>query len=290
MIKIITDSAADIPREEVEKYNITVMAIPITIDGETYMEGEDFTTKEFYKMLGKAKALPTTAQVTSFRFLETFRDVAEEGYSSIVCFTITSAGSGIYEAALLAKDAFMEEQPALAENMTIDIVDGRSYTYDYGHAVVDAAKAAQNGRSVEDVIQVFRHRREGYQVYFGLTNLDYAKKSGRITSAAAFVGELMGFRPLMTIHNGGTDTLFKVRGDQKLVEAMVKMYQERRSGDGRGFYILYADNKTMGQQLRKQIEKTTKDKCLGEYYIGASVTINAGPTVFGVIMPVDQVK
>lgn len=290
MIKVITDSAADIPKEEAQRYEIDVLAIPINIDGETFMEGEDMTAKEFYKKLGKAKALPTTAQVTAMRYLDAYRRAAEMGYEEIVCITITSQGSGMFDAACLAKEMFAEDHPQLAERTTIQVLDSGSYTYDYGHAVVDAARAAAEERPLEEVLQVFRRRREGYQVYFGLTNLTYAKKSGRVTSAAAFVGEMMGFRPIMTIHNGGTDTLGKVRGDAKLVEALVKLYQDRRSADGRGFYILYADNKAMGTQLRKAIEKETKDRCLGEYYIGASVTINAGPTVFGVVVPVDLVK
>ena len=290
LVKIITDSAADIPREEAQKYDIDVLAIPITIDGETYMEGEDLTTAEFYKLLGRAKELPTTAQVTPYRYLEAFEKAARAGYDHIVCVTINAKGSGMFEAAQLAKELFAEEQPVLAEQVTVDVLDSGAYTYIYGHAVVDAARAAAEGKSREDVVQVFLRRSESYQVYFGLTNLDYARRSGRVTTAAAFVGEVLGFRPVLTVRGGGIDTIAKVRGDQKLVAAMLDLYKERRSGDGRGFYTVYADNKAMGQQLRKLIEKETKDKCLGEYYIGASVTINSGPTVFGVLVPVDQIK
>lgn len=127
------------------------------------------------------------------------------------------------------------------------------------------------------------------QVYFGLTNLDFAKKSGRITSAAAFVGEILGFRPLLTIHNGGTDTIQKVRGDHKLIPAMVEHFQKQAVDDGRGFYIVHARDKELAKELRKTLEKTTGRKCLGEYLIGASVTTNAGPTVFGVMVPVEKI-
>lgn len=290
MIKIITDSAADIPRAEAEHYNIDVLAIPITLNGKTYMEGEDFDSPAFYKLLHTAKELPTTAQVTALRYYDAFSRAVREGARHIVCVTITSKGSGMYDAARVAKGFIFDEQPALRETVTIDVVDSGSYTYDYGHAVVDMAKGACQGKSLEDVLAIFRRRRETYQTYFGLTNLDYAKKSGRITSAAAFVGEVMGFRPIMTLHNGGTDTIGKVRGDQKLLTALLQLFQDRYSHDGRGFYILYSENKAMGVSLRKAIEKDTGVKCAGEYYIGASVTINAGPTVFGVTIPVDQVK
>ena len=138
-------------------------------------------------------------------------------------------------------------------------------------------------------MELIHRELESHQVYFGLTNLDFAKKSGRITSTAAFVGELLGFRPLLTIHNGETDTIQKVRGDHKLVSAMVEKFQNQASSDGRGFYIVHAQSPELTKDLRKALEKATTRKCLGEYLIGASVTTNAGPTVFGVIVPVDKI-
>ena len=143
-------------------------------------------------------------------------------------------------------------------------------TYVYGHAVVAAAKAAQEGKGREEVLELLRRELSTWQVYFAMTNLDFAKKSGRITSTAAFVGEVLGFRPLLTIHNGETDTIQKVRGDHKLIPTMVDYFKKRVSDDGRGFYIVHARDKELAKELRKTLEKTTGRKCLGEYLIGAS--------------------
>ena len=103
------------------------------------------------------------------------------------------------------------------------------------------------------------------------------------------MGVLLGFRPLLSIHNGETDTIQKVRGDHKLVDAMVDRFQKQATDDGRGFYIVHAQSEELTKELRKRLEKATKRKCLGEYRIGASVTTNAGPTVFGVIVPVEKI-
>ena len=287
MLKIITDSAADVPQNEVQTYNIRVMGIPITVDGVSYRESVDFTSEEYYGMLTAAKAIPTTAQITLMEFADVFREEIAAGNRQLICITITAQGSGIYNAACLARKMVLEEQPE--GEVTIDVVDSASYTYVYGHAVVAAAKAAQEGKSREEVLEVLHRELTTWQVYFGLTNLDFAKKSGRITSTAAFVGEVLGFRPLLTIHNGETDTIQKVRGDRKLVTAMVEKFQNRASNDGRGFYIVHARDKELAKELRKTLEKTTGRKCLGEYLIGASVTTNAGPTVFGVIVPTEGI-
>lgn len=286
MLKIITDSAADVPNKEAEEYSIRIMPIPITVDGVTYRESVDFTSEEYYPMLLGASSIPTTAQITPMEFAGAFREEIALGNREIICVTITSRGSGIYNAACLARKMVLEE---LGEEAAIDIVDSAAYTYVYGHAVVKAAKAAKEGKGREAVLELLRRELTTWQVYFGLTNLDFAKKSGRITSTAAFVGEVLGFRPLLTIHNGETDTIQKVRGDRKLVTAMVEKFQNRASNDGRGFYIVHARDRELAKELRKTLEKTTGRKCLGEYLIGASVTTNAGPTVFGVIVPTENI-
>lgn len=289
MLKIITDSAADVPRAEAEEYGIRIMPIPITVDGTTYREGVDFTSEEYYPMLLGASTIPTTAQITPMEFASAFLEEIAAGNRELICVTITARGSGIYNAACLAKNMVLEELPAGEAPVTIEVVDSGAYTYVYGHVVVKAAKAAKEGTPLPEVLELIHRELESHQVYFGLTNLDFAKKSGRITSTAAFVGELLGFRPLLTIHNGETDTIQKVRGDHKLVSAMVEKFQNQASSDGRGFYIVHAQSPELTKDLRKALEKATKRKCLGEYLIGASVTTNAGPTVFGVIVPVDKI-
>ncbi len=289
MIKIITDSAADVPKKEAEEYGIRIMPIPITVDGVTYREGVDFTSEEYYEILTSAKAIPTTAQITPMEFAEAFREEIAAGNRQLICITITSQGSGIYNAACLSRQMVLEERSSEEDEVTIDIVDSAAYTYVYGHAVVKAAKAVREGMDREGVLELLRRELTTHQVYFGLTNLDFAKKSGRITSTAAFVGEVLGFRPLLTIHGGETDTIQKVRGDHKLVSAMVERFQKQAAPDGRGFYIVHARDKELARELKKTLEKTTGRKCLGEYLIGASVTTNAGPTVFGVLVPVDHI-
>lgn len=288
LLRLITDSAADIPQKEVRTYNIRVMAIPITIDGVTYRESVDFTSQEYYKMLTDAAAIPTTAQITPIEFADAFREEIAAGNRELICATITARGSGIYDAACLARKMVLEEVPA-GEEISIEVVDSASYTYGYGHAVVAAAKAAKEGKSFQEVLDILRRELTTWQVYFAMTNLDFAKKSGRITSTAAFVGEVLGFRPLLTLHNGETDTIRKVRGDHKLVPTMLEIFQERVTDDGRGFYILHARDKELPKQLRKALEKASGRKCLGEYLIGASVTTNAGPTVFGMVVPTDGI-
>ena len=285
MIKIITDSAADIPAKELAEGQIEIMSIPITVDGVTYREGKDFTSEEYYQMLAKARSIPVHAQVTMLEYSEAFRKAIEEGYNNIICVTITAKGSGMYDAACLAKKVILEEQPVLAEEVTIDVIDSKGYTYVYGQAVVAAANAVKEGKSRQEVLEILRQHLEGYQAVVGLTNLSYAKHSGRITTVAAFVGEVMGFRPILRLTNGELKTEAKVRGDSKLIESLAQIFIKEAANDGRPYYIICADCMDNAQELKKQISKGSHIKCGGIYRIGGAVTTNAGPTVFGVIIP-----
>ena len=285
MIKIITDSAADIPAKELAEGQIEIMSIPITVDGVTYREGRDFTSEEYYQMLAAAKSIPVHAQVTMLEYSEAFRKAIKEGYNNIICVTITSKGSGMYDAACLAKKVILEEQPVLAEEVTIDVIDSKGYTYVYGLAVVAAARAVKEGKSRDQVLEVLRQHLDGYQAIVGLTNLSYAKHSGRITTVAAFVGEVMGFRPILRLVDGELKTEAKVRGDGKLIEALAQKFLEESVSDGRPYYIICADCMDNAQELKKLISKGSRIKCAGIYRIGGAVTTNAGPTVFGFIMP-----
>ena len=224
MIKLITDSAADVPKKEAEEYGIRVMPIPITVDGVTYREGVDFTSEEYYGILTSAKAIPTTAQITLVEFAEAFQEEIAQGNRHLICVTITSQGSGIYNAACLARKMVLEKQPAGGEEVTIDVVDSAAYTYVYGHAVVKAAKAAREGMDREGVLELLHRELTTYQVYFGLTNLDFAKKSGRITPSAAAIANVLNIKPVLTIQGEKLDSYAKVRGtrqsEKKMIEAL----------------------------------------------------------------------
>lgn len=285
MIKVITDSPSDIPLAEQEKYGITTLSVPITIDGVTYREGVDMTSEDYYTMLVNAQAVPTHAQITTLEWKEAFKEALAQGATGIVCVTITSKGSGIYDAACLARRQLVEDHPEDYSGITIDVVDSRSYTYVYGCAVVAGAKAAAQGGDREAVLAAVHAQLDSYTAFVGLTNLTYAKKSGRITTVAAFVGEVMGFRPILTLEDGALVTKSKVRGDHKLIETMGETYRQQVAEDGRPYYIICADSMENGKLLHKEIARHTKNPFGGYYRIGPSVTTNSGPTIFGFFAP-----
>ena len=280
-IKFITDSASDIPEEEARAYGIEVLPIPIAIDGKDYHERVDFTNREFYKLLTDAARIPVTSHIPHTRYAEVYRHAAEDGYRKIINVTINSKGSNMFAAANMGKDLFAEEYPELAEKTQITVIDSLCYTYTYGYAVVQAAKQAEEGKSYEEILTYLDDYFSRVETYFSVYNLDFAKKSGRISVAAACVGDMLGLRPIMSIIDGEIKIIEKVRGDKTVVPKLAQIARQRRRGEHTPFFAIRADRDEVGEELEKMLVKSFGKHavCLAE--AGASITINAGPNLVG---------
>lgn len=281
-IKFITDSASDISVEEARQYGIEVLPIPIAIDGKGYEEGVDFTNREFYKLLTDAAQIPVTSHITHTQYAEVYRHAAQDGYRKMIVVTINSKGSNMFAAANMAKDFFAEECPDLAEHTKITVIDSLCYTYTYGLGVVKAAQMAQEqGKSYGEIVDFLEDYFARVETYFSVYNLDFAKKSGRISVAAAFVGDMLGLRPIMSIIDGEIKIIDKVRGDKSVVPKLLQMAQTRRRGSDTPFFAIRASRDEVGEELEKLMIASFGKHAVGLVEAGACITINAGPNLAG---------
>lgn len=283
MIKFVTDSASDIPKTEEKEYGIDIMPVPITVGDKGYYERVDFTEKDFYKILDESESIPVTSHVTMISFASKYQEIYEAGYKDIIHVTISSTGSNMYNAAEAARESFYDSNEGAKEKINIYVIDSRTYSYAYGRAVIEGAKMARDGKSAIEIVEYMEDYFNRVEVYFSVYSLDYAKKSGRINVAAAFVGEVLGLRPIISIIDGKMKIIDRVRGEKnipdKLVEVMkMRLKEDRRYGIIKGSLQEPVDN------LKGLSKKEKKLECYGEYYAGASVTINSGPKVLGVIL------
>lgn len=282
-IKILTDSACDISKAEELDHDIKVMCFPVTLDGKSYRERQDFTNEQFYQMMDQCPDIPRTAQITQFEFMEEYQRFLEEGITDVIHVTICQKGSNTYGAAQMARNAFYEEHQGAEEKMKIHILDSRNYTGVYGYAVVEAARKAEKGASAEEIISFLEDWFDSAKVLFAAYTLEYVKKSGRVSCAAAFVGEVLGLRPLIRIEDGVSSTLEKVRGDKnilpRLMEAAVaEMVPQTPYIMITGSVPAYSNE--LAQMLTKRLgyppEMTVQ--------VGAAVAANAGHKVAGVVV------
>ena len=281
-IKLMTDSTSDIDPELEQSLDIQILCFPVTVDGVGYRERQDFTNTEFYQMLEHAVEFPTTAQLTAFEIQEAYEQALEEGYTDLIYVTIASQGSATYSNAIMARDAFYAQVPD-AEKLQIHVVDSKNYTGVYGYPVMQAAAKIKKGASVEEVLNYLTEWFQSAEVLFVPLTLKYAKRSGRISAAAAFAGELLGLKPLIRITDGVSKVETKIRGDKNIIPTMSKYIQQRMIP--RTPYSLVAGcDDTFANELKKELVKKLGYQPEHLFHIGATVSCNAGPDVVGIII------
>lgn len=280
-IKIVTDSGSDISYKNEDLYDIEILPFKITLGGESYTSRVDFDNSKFYEMMDETDEIPLTSQITSFEFGELYGELFEQEYTDVIYVGINSEGSSTYYNSVMAKDQFFEDNPDAVGKFNIYCIDSKSYSLCYGTAVVEAAKMVNKGYDAKEIVKFLREHLEKTVAYFGLYSLKYAKKSGRIPSAAALVGEILGVRPIMKLFNKKIETVSKVRGDSAIIPAVAEQTAEEIDRS-LPYYIIYGNNSALADEMTTVMTKLVGYPPSDSYQIGAAIAANAGPEVVGV--------
>ena len=182
----------------------------------------------------------------------------------------------------MAAEEFYSAHPEAKGKFTIYNIDGESYTGAYGYAVVQGAMKATKDVSAADIVAFMEDWIKNCVIFFAPYTLKYAKKSGRIPSAAAFVGEVMGLRPIMRIHDHAIVTETKVRGDKAIVPKILDLTVKEMIPQT-PYCIVYGNDESVRDEMVQAMTKKVGYPPAECYQIGAAIAINAGPKVTGVI-------
>lgn len=281
-IKIITDSASDISMQAEKDYNIKVIPFTVVLGDQAYTSRKDFDNEKFYQMMEESGEIPKTSQITAYQFEEIFKEYAEEGFEELILVLINSQGSATYQNALFARDNFYEEYPEYEKKMKITCHDSGSYTGAYGHLVVEAAKMLMNGAESEEINSFLAMEIPKRRVYFGMYDLTCAGKSGRIPTAAAFLGNTLGIKPIMKLADHEIVTAAKVRGDKKLLKKVTDLTVADIE-PGSPYQVVYAKNLKYRDEMIEKITAALGYGPVDTYQVGSEVAANAGLELAGVI-------
>lgn len=281
-IKFLTDSASDITDELEKKLDIQIMNFKVAMGDDSYTSRIDFDNEKFYKMLDDFDGIPVTSQITAFEYQETFEKLYSEGYTDVINTTINSKGSATYNNAVMAAEEFYSVHPEAKGKFTIYNIDGESYSGAYGYAVIQGAMKATKDVPAADIVAFMEDWIKNCVIFFAPYTLKYAKKSGRIPSAAAFVGEVMGLRPIMRIHDHAIVTETKVRGDKAIVPKILDLTVKEMIPQT-PYCIVYGNDESVRDEMAQAMTKKVGYPPVECFQIGAAIAINAGPKVTGVI-------
>ena len=282
-IMIVTDSCCDLSKETIEELGITVLPFTLTMGGETFREIFDKSTQEVYDLMASSDEIPTHSQISPLTFEETYKKLYDEGYTDVISVSINSQGSGTYNNSIIGKDDFFENNPEANGKMRIFNIDSKSYTVLYGYPIMEAVKKIRKGASVEEIVAYFDDWFRVSAIYAVPYNLKYARKSGRISAAKAFAGELLGLKPIIEFADGETNTVDKIRGEKNIVPKLVECVEKRMTPQT-PYIMLHGRDDTLAKEIEKELIKRTGRKAETYQSIGAVVSANIGPDIVAVLI------
>lgn len=282
-IMIVTDSCCDLSKETIEELGITVLPFTLTMGGETFREIFDKSTQEVYDLMASSDEIPKHSQISPLTFEETYKRLYDEGYTDVISVSINSQGSGTYNNSIIGKDDFFENNPEANGKMRIFNIDSKSYTVLYGYPIMEAVKKIRKGASVEEIVAYFDDWFKVSAMYAVPYNLKYARKSGRISAAKAFAGELLGLKPIIEFADGETNTVDKIRGEKNIVPKLVECVEKRMTPQT-PYIMLHGRDDTLAKEVEKELIKRTGRKAETYQSIGAVVSANIGPDIVAVLI------
>ncbi len=265
-VRIITDSSADMP----PALRGRVRAVPLAVRfGEReYQDGVTIHGAEFYEMLAQSPVLPTTSQPTPAAFEDVFREEVEAGHE-VVCITIASGLSGTYQSATIAAQEFPGR---------VFVVDSRTVAIGAGVLTAYALELVDRGLGGEEILRELMEKRKQVRLYAIVDTLEYLKKGGRLSAAAALVGGLLNIKPIICVEEGEIRVLGSARGMKKAC-AMLTQECEKHGGVNRWRPMLLGYTGQSDDQLRKYREENAAlwGGDVEASIVGAAIGVHAGP-------------
>ena len=269
-IALVTDSTCDLPKSVVKDKNITVIPLNVHFGEETFLDGIDLQSNEFFEKLSTSEIHPQTSQPSVGRFVETYNDLLKK-HDSILSLHISSKLSATYNSALQAQKEIGNEK--------IKVIDSMNGTLGLGAIVHHIADLNQKGESFENLVKE-AEKIIPNAIFMGLVpTLEYLAKGGRIGKARAFMGSLLKIKPILSAIDGEIQSVGKAR---TLIKGMDFIVDEMKNRKISKLFIVHANHEERANLLKEKTKDLIdpKDIIIAEF--GPVVGTHLGPGSFGV--------
>ena len=275
MIKMVTDSAADIPKSIAEELDIEILPFMINIDGKQIVADKNLTPQEFYKMVENCVEIPSTSQMSPADLEDIYRKIGAE--NTIIHITMSARGSGINNTSNLVAAQLNDE------GFDITVIDSGKFTMIIGDTVIKAAKMARSGASKQEIIDFTNENYARGTAYFLVDDLTFLKKGGRIKATTMAISKVLDIKPILFINDGLVEATRKVRGLKKSLSVLVDFIEERMENpEENEVMILDSDAPDKVEVIEEMIRERIKPKAITYAKIGPVITCHADPGLVGV--------
>ena len=276
-IAVVTDSTADLPANVYEENNIKIVPLHVRFGDETYREGVDLSSEEFYSKLVSSNIMPRTSQPAPHEFETVYRQLMDES-DGIVSIHMSSKLSGTYQSANIAANTIGCKN--------IHVIDSKSVSAGTGLLALEAARLSKLDITAQEIVDKVEAIKNRLRLFFTVDTFEYMVKNGRIGKATAWLGTLLSIRPIMAIANGVVEPIEKVRAsrDRALMrfaevaaEAMPKGYAIRGA-------VVHAVEPGRGETLKLALQELLPFEEMHVCSLGAGIGSHSGPGTIGVTL------
>ncbi|MGI6357559.1 MAG: DegV family protein [Bacillota bacterium] len=276
-IALVTDSTCDLPQEFRQAHDIHVVPLSVIFGDENLLDGVTVTPEQFFQRLRTSAVHPSTSQPAPGDFANVYRQLLEQ-YDQIISIHLSSALSGTYQAAQVAKDMFPDAD--------ISLVDTRSASVGLGWVVLLASKAIAAGKSVAEVVDICQQAAEQQHILLTVETLDWLERNGRIGKASALLGNLLNVRPILQIEDGVVGVYEKARGKmEKVLNRMVAAMPGLVPND-RPVYlgVVHAERPELAAKLAELVAEQYQVKEQMVTTVGPVIGVHTGPGTLGFVV------
>jgi DegV family protein with EDD domain len=272
-IAIVTDSVATVPEDLVKQYGIHVIPIHITWDKVRYHDGVDIKPGEFFKRLRKSHTLPTTSSGVMGEMSELFQSLQGK-VDGIVAILFSSKLGISYSSAINARE--------MVKGVPVEVIDSKFVLMGEGFAALEAARAAKNGATMEQVVKIANEMIGKVHTYFALDTFEYMRRGGRVSFSKAALATLLRVKPIMGLLDGKIEPVAKPRTMPAAIKAMVDIMKEKTTGTPLHVSVTHADNPKDAEILKNQIEASFTCKEMFFSEVTPVIGTHFGPGAVGV--------
>lgn len=252
MIKIMADSTCDLTQEIIERYDIGIAPLTVTIDGNEYKDKVDITPDEFFEMLKNVKTNPTTSMPSPTEYLKIIDQAIEDGYTEMLCICMSSGTSGSYRSARIAKDCFYEQHTD--SPIKIYVVNSKSMSHGSGYLILKSAMLRDQGLSFEELIDFNETYKTRVKHFLSVDDLNNLIRSGRLSNSSGFIGKVLQIKPIMSMRDGKGAIVAKERGSKKALAHYIREFKIRNDEDMTDFIIIgYSSDRKIAENLKQNI-------------------------------------
>ncbi len=263
-VKIMVDTTASIPQELAQKYNIKIIpAADYVINGKKYIENQTLTIKDAYNLIRQDSVKFVTSAVTPGQILDAYKELSRDA-DNILFITISSKLSAVDKSGVTAAAIFKEQSP----NVNIKVIDSKSVSGGAGLPALAAAKAAAEGKNLEQVVAIAENYLKQTQCLITMDTIRYIYRVGRMSKFSARMASMLNIRPINQLTPEGTvEMLERARSREAMIKRIVELVKERTTGDNLTFMISHGDAPDLVEKLIATLKQNLKcqEFIVGDY-------------------------